>query len=108
MLNTPVPIATEFGGYGGTIGSLVSLIGTLAITFAGVIVLFLAVFGGIKIISSAGSGDARGSEQGKKALTYAAAGFIIVLVSFFILELLRIVFGVAILTNPALILQGNH
>jgi hypothetical protein len=90
---TPVPIGTTFLGNNpllalGGIGSLVTLFLNIAFVLAGLILLFLFIFGGIGMISSAGQSDPQKAEQSKKTLTSAIIGFVIVFASYWIVKLI--------------------
>ena len=98
-----VDIGKEFGSsFGDTksIGDLVSVVVTGSITVAGIIVLFLIVGGALRVIMSAGSGDAKGAESGKQALTWAVFGFVLIIVSFFIIRIIETITGQSFITMP--------
>lgn len=90
----------ETGGFlfGRTRGlnDLVSAILSNAIIFAGVIMLFLLLFGGVSIIIGAGQDDPAKAAQGKKAATAAVIGFFIIFTTYWLIEILDFVFGGAI------------
>ena len=65
---------------------------------AGLILLFLFVFGGFKIVSSQGSAEQ--VEQGKKAMTGALVGFLVVFSSYWIIQVIQVITGVQILNSP--------
>lgn len=87
---TPTPGLTSFG-------ALVTVIVKNAFLFAGIISFFLMVFGGYTVITSAG--DAKKAEQGKAALTGAVTGLLLVIGSFFIIQLIHVVTGIEILNS---------
>ncbi len=93
-LNTPL-------GTTKSLGDLINLITTSAITIAGIIVLFLFLYGGLKLITSAGSNDPKSAGQGKQAVTYAVIGFIIIFASYWIIRAIEIIMDVDFITNPA-------
>lgn len=95
-----VEFGTEYGGFQGSVGELVSLVLTGALTVAGVIVLFLVIFSGLHIIMSAGNGDAKGTAQGMDALKWAVIGFILILFAFFIIRIIEEMIGVRFFTFP--------
>lgn len=64
-----------------------------AFIFAGIIALILIIYSGIKFILS--GGDAKQVEGARKTLTYAIIGFILILLSFAILNLISTVTGVS-------------
>lgn len=84
---------------GKTVGvaDLISIILSNAIVIAGIIMLFLLVFGGIMMIASAGQDDPQKAAQGKKAVTAAVIGFIIIFASYWIVQIIEYLTGVPIL-----------
>ncbi len=76
-----------------TLGSLVSVIMPNAFILAGIIAFVLLVFGGFGIIVGAGSGDPKKIEQGKKAITGAAIGLIIIVASVWIIQIIETITG---------------
>ena len=82
-----------------SISTLVNLILQNALTIAGVILLALLIFGGITLILSAGSGDAKKAEQGQKTVTSALIGFLVVFLAYFIIQIIEVITGLDIL-NP--------
>ncbi len=65
---------------------------------AGIIVLFLFIYGGFKIITSAGSNDPKSVGQGKQAVTYAVIGFIIVFTAYWVIRLIEYIAGFGFIT----------
>lgn len=80
-----------------TLGSLVSVIVQNAFVFAGIIAFVLLIFGGLGFIMSAGSGDTKKMEQGQKAMTGAVVGLIIVVASFWIVQIIEKLTGISLL-----------
>jgi len=81
-----------------------SLFGTILFnvyTVAGIIFVFLLIFGGFSVIIGAGSQDAGKIEAGKKAITTAVIGFVVIFASYFIIQIIEVLTGVQIL-NPTL------
>ncbi len=100
-----VNIAREFGspwGFDKTISDLVSVIVTGAITLAGVIVLFLFIFGGFSMITGAGQANPQKTAQGKQAITAAVVGFAIIFTSYWVVRLIEAITGVKFITVPRL------
>ncbi len=100
-----VNIAEEFGSPWGTqgglhLGDLAGLILSTSLAIASVIVILLFIFGGLKIITSAGADNPRGTADGKQAMTWAAIGFIIIFGAYWIIRIIEIIIGVDFLTNP--------
>jgi hypothetical protein len=71
------------------IQGILGLIGTLAV--------ILIIFAGIRFITA--SGDSKKVEEAKKAITYVIAGLLIILFSFFIINLIADITGVRCLKN---------
>jgi hypothetical protein len=84
------------------IGDLVSLILNGAFALAGVGILFLLIFAGFSIIVGAGKSDAETTAKGKKAVTSALIGALIVFFAYFIVRIIELIFGVAFVTAPKL------
>lgn len=68
-----------------------------SISIAGVILLFLLIGGGIGMISGAGKSDPKTVEQGKKAVTSALIGFVVVFSAFWIVKLIELITGLVLL-----------
>jgi hypothetical protein len=96
-----VDIATVFAPAGtfNDFGSIVTVIVKNAVMLAGVIFFVLLIFGGFGVIVGAGSGDTKKLEQGKKAVTGALIGFVIIVLSVSIVQLVAYLTGVNILQN---------
>jgi Zn-dependent protease with chaperone function len=90
------PIGVSIG-----LGNLVSIILSNAVAIAGLVLVFLMVFGGIMVISGAGADNPERAAKGKQAVTAAIIGFIIIFVSYWIVQIIEIATGVQIL-NPGL------
>jgi hypothetical protein len=80
-----------------SLGSLVSVIVPNAFVLAGIIAFLLLILGGFGIIAGAGSGDTKKMEQGKHAITGAAIGLIVIVGSFWIVQIIQSLTGVALL-----------
>lgn len=87
---SPAPKLTD-------IGTLANIILRNAFVVAGVITLFLLIFGGFGFIMSAGSGDAKGMEKGKNAITGALIGLALVVLSASIVALIGKLTGLKLL-----------
>ena len=64
-----------------------------ALIFSGIVALFLIIFSGIRFITS--SGDPKNIESAKKTFIYAILGLILVLLSFFIINIISYATGVS-------------
>lgn len=80
-----------------TFGGLVNVIIKNAYVAAGIITLLLLVFGGFTFIIGAGAGDTKKLEQGRQAITGAVIGLIIVVTSFWIVQVIQLITGVNLL-----------
>jgi hypothetical protein len=78
------------------IGPLVSRFINIAFIAAGVILLFFFIVGGISLISGAGGDNPEQLEKGKKAVTSALIGFIVVFAAYWIVQLIQVITGVNI------------
>jgi hypothetical protein len=96
-LNDPAvfPLAQKFPTFGG----LVSVLLQNAFMIAGVIAFIFLVFGGFSVIMGAGGGDTKQLEKGKKAITGAVIGLIVVVTSVWIIQIIGKVTGLNLL-NP--------
>lgn len=102
-----VDIGNRFGSPWGrlpthTVGYFVGIVVQAAIVIAGVIMIFLFIFGGVSIIAGAGQQKPESVAKGKKALTSALIGFIIIFTAFWIVRLIETVLGIDIVTNPGI------
>jgi len=75
------------------LGTLTNVILRNAFVVAGIVALFLLIFGGFGFIMSAGSGDAKGMEKGKQAITGALIGLALVVLSASIVALVGTLTG---------------
>ena len=81
------------------LGSFFSTLLFNAYAFLGIIFLILIIVGGWGIIAGAGSGDKNKVGEGQKAVSAAIIGFVVIFLSYFIVKVVEVVTGVAIL-NP--------
>lgn len=79
------------------IGPLVSVVAQNAFMIAGVIAFVFLILGGFGFIIGAGAGDTKQMEQGKKAITGAAIGIVIILGSFWIIQIIETLTGMTLL-----------
>jgi len=83
---SPAPKLTD-------LGTLTNIILRNAFVVAGIVALFLLIFGGFGFIMSAGGGDAKGMEKGKQAITAALIGLALVALSASIVALIGTLTG---------------
>jgi hypothetical protein len=87
------PMASKFPDF----GTLVNVIVQNALMFAGVITFVILVFGGLSVIMGAGGGDTKQLEKGKKAITGAVIGLIIVVTAVWIIQIIEKITGLNLL-----------
>lgn len=75
----------EFGSFGGIISFFLPRV----LLVAGIVFFFLIVFAGFGMIRAASGGDPHAAEQAKHYLTYAVIGLIIIISSFWILQIVN-------------------
>lgn len=80
-----------------TYGDVVDVVVRNAFVLGGIIAFILLIFGAFGVIVAAGSGDSKKLEQGKKAITSAVLGLIIIVGSFWIVQIIETITGVPIL-----------
>lgn len=81
-----------------TISDIISNVLPNIYILAGIILFFLLIGGGLMFIFSAGQESPEGAGQGKKAITAALIGFLIIFASYWIIQIIEYVTGVGILT----------
>ncbi len=64
-----------------------------ALIFSGIVAVFLIIFSGIKFITS--GGNPKNVDSAKKTLTYAILGLLLILLSFFIINIISYATGVS-------------
>ena len=89
--NITDPLGEKFSDIGDIINALVPYIFALA----GLALLLILILGGFELMTSAG--DPKKMESAKGKITNAIVGFIIIFISYWIVQILEIVFGVEIL-----------
>lgn len=94
-----VDIETQFHSPFASLGELISIVLPNVYILAGVILLLLLIGGGFGIIMSAGKGQKEGVAKGQKAVTGALIGFIVIIGSYWLIQIIEIVTGLSIL-NP--------
>ena len=81
------------------VGSLVNVILKNSITIIGIILLALLIFGGISYIISAGSSDSKKTAQAQAMITDALIGFAVVLLAYFLIQIIQVITGLNILNS---------
>lgn len=85
-----------------SIGNLISCVLPNIYIFAGVILFVLMIVGGIGIIKSAHGGNEEGLKKGQQAVTSALIGFLLIFVSYWIIQLVQIITGTQVFNNLTL------
>ncbi|MFZ5534640.1 MAG: hypothetical protein ACOY3M_00620 [Patescibacteria group bacterium] len=79
-----------------TFGMLITAIVKNAFVLAGIISFILLIFGGFNVIVAAG--DAKKAQQGKTAITGAVTGLLVVLGSFWLVQIIEVITGLKLLS----------
>lgn len=87
------PVFTSFG-------ELVAVLLPNIYILAGIILFLLLIAGGFGIILSAGKGLKEGVAKGSKMVTAAVIGFLIVLGSYWLIQIISKITGLNILSSP--------
>jgi hypothetical protein len=74
-----------------TIEGIVSALIPLIYVLAGLALLLMLIVGGFQLMMSAG--DPKGVESGRNKVMYALIGFLIIFVSYWLVQILQVVFG---------------
>ena len=77
-----------------TLSSLVNVILPNVYMLAGVLFFILLIFGGLGVIMGAGGSDPKKAEQGKQAVTMALVGFLLIFISYWIVQLVGQITGI--------------
>lgn len=78
------------------VGSLVSTVVANLYIIAGIIVFILFLWGGFEYIRGAGSDDRDAIGRGKKVISSAITGFLIIFVSYWIIQLIELLTNIKI------------
>ncbi len=90
------PTFSQFG----TFRELVNVIILNAFVLAGLISFVLLVLGGFGVIMGAGEGDTKKLEQGRQTIVGAVVGLIVVVVSYWMVQLIGKLTGLDLLSIP--------
>ncbi len=95
-----VPIGSTFFGPGGagfreisSVSGLVSLFLKISLVIAGIILLFYFLLGGFGMVAGAGKNDPKQMEQAKATLTTGITGLVLVVLAYWIVQLILQVLG---------------
>ena len=91
-------VGTNFSFVDATPAEIINAIIPVVFILAGIILLFILVFGGFTIFVSTGNPEK--IKKGTGMITSALIGFLIIFAAYWIIELLQITFGINILGTP--------
>lgn len=90
-------------GFGGgtikstkTLGDIVGGLLPYVLTISGLILFGMLVFGGFTMLS--GAADKESQEKGKKMITSALTGFVIIFAAFWLAQILQVIFKINIVS----------
>lgn len=92
-----VDLKTVFKSPFENLGDLISVLIPNVLVLAGVILLFLLIFGGFSFIINAGKGDSQGAGKGKQMVTWTIIGFILIFAAYWIIQIIEYITGIPIL-----------
>lgn len=90
----PTPIVDPTGGRFSTIGDVINQLIPYIFALAGIILLFVLIWGGFELLTS--GGDPKKVESGKGKITHAIVGFVIIFVAYWLVQILETIFGIQI------------
>jgi hypothetical protein len=85
---------TEFNFSNATLGEIFSELLNYAIVLAGIAMFGILIAGGFDLLTSGGNQE--GIKKGTNKIVMAIVGFIIVLATYFFLELIELLFGIVV------------
>lgn len=83
------------GNTDGVIGRVITDLLPLAFTVAGLILLFMLLSGGFQLMTS--RGEPKGVQMGQQRIQYALYGFALIIISFWIVQIIGLLFGINVL-----------
>ena len=81
-----------------TFGVLVGKILNIAGIIAGVVLVFMLIYGGFLFMSAAGTTDAKKLAKAQNSLVTALIGFLIIFLSYFIIQIVEKITGITLTT----------
>ena len=79
-----------------TLGDVTSTLLPYALTISGLILFSMLVFGGFTML--AGATDKESQEKGKKMITSAFTGFVIIFLAYWLAQILQVIFKINIVS----------
>ena len=86
------PASSEWGGRLSSLGTILTSLMPYIFAISAIILLFMIVASGYSLLTSAGNPEAL--EKGKKRLTAALTGFLIIFAAFWIWQLVQVFIGI--------------
>lgn len=80
-----------------TLGAVLSAAIPFIFAFAGIALLVMLMLGGFSLLTSAG--DSKKLDSGKKQITYAIVGFLVIFISFWIVQLIGKIFNLSVILD---------
>ena len=80
-----------------TLGSVLSAAIPFIFAFAGIALLVMLILGGFALLTSAG--DSKKLDSGKRQITYAIVGFLVIFISFWIVQLIGRIFNLTVIMD---------
>ncbi|RLC35729.1 hypothetical protein DRH14_00075 [Candidatus Shapirobacteria bacterium] len=101
-IGSDTPLGTgSLGSKYPNFASLLNILVKNSITVISVILVVLLIVGGLIYIISAGSQDQKNTEKGLKIVQSAVTGFVVVFLSYVIVQIVQVITGLEIL-NPTI------
>lgn len=94
VIDIQEPTNFKFGGQA-KLSDIISALLPYVLVLAGLTLFILLIIGGFGLLTSGGSPDKMKAAQGK--ITSAVIGFVIIFISYWLMRILEIVFGISIL-----------
>lgn len=91
-LNTAIGLAHNTN----SIGSILNMFLPTILTLSGIILFGMLVAGGFTML--AGAADKESQEKGKKMITGALTGFVVIFLAYWIAQILQVIFNINILS----------
>jgi hypothetical protein len=103
LFNSHPSVASAFRSDTPNIGEVAGLILPNIMVMAGVVFLFLIVYGGYMLIIHGGQDSAAPKMQkARNAVTYGLIGFLLVVGAYFILQIITAITGINFINSPVL------
>lgn len=90
-----IGLSLPSGGGRPTIGAIITSLLPYLFTFGGMILFGMLIWGGFEML--AGASETKAQEAGKQRITAAVIGFILLFASYWMAQLMEIIFGIKIL-----------